>query len=155
MSIQPNSCVAGNRRAFLANAGAASAIGATMTRQADADASPRPGPPRGQGRFTRLFPMLPPFAEPGRRINRAMLELGRPGGLLDANDDLAAGPVLLIPIPTSACTIPTTRRIRPGSSFVGQFMDQLLIGKPPPAARASRIQHLPATTRDLRGRDAL
>jgi len=37
MSIQPHSSVAGNRRAFLATAGAA-AIGATMTRQADADA---------------------------------------------------------------------------------------------------------------------
>jgi hypothetical protein len=120
MSIQPHSSVAGNRRAFLATAGAAT-IGATMTRQADA--SPRQGSAARQDRFTRLFPMLPPFAEPGRRINRAMLELGRPGGLLDANDDLAAGPVLLITDPDLSLHNPNNTLDTAGVTFVGQFMD--------------------------------
>ncbi|MFL5337878.1 MAG: peroxidase, partial [Geminicoccaceae bacterium] len=67
--------------------------------------------------------MLPPFAEPGRKTNRALLELGRPGGLLDANDDLAAGPVLLITDPSLSLNNPNNSQDTAGVTFVGQFMD--------------------------------
>src|SRR4051812_10302110 len=46
--------------------------------------------------FGRLFPSLLPFAEPSRKLTAALLEFGAPGGLLDARDDLAAGPAALI-----------------------------------------------------------
>src|SRR5262245_10819991 len=41
------------------------------------------------GRFGRLF-ALPEFAKASPDLRAALVELGRPGGLLDANDDLAA-----------------------------------------------------------------
>src|SRR5262245_39524627 len=46
-------------------------------------------------RFGRIF-RLPAFAEPTPRVQAALLELGRPGGLMDANDRLAAGAEQLI-----------------------------------------------------------
>ena len=49
--------------------------------------------------FGRLFPTLPPFAKSSPSLHAALLELGRPGGLLDAADDLSAGPVRLITDP--------------------------------------------------------
>ncbi|HEX7284493.1 MAG TPA: hypothetical protein VF239_20725, partial [Vicinamibacterales bacterium] len=45
--------------------------------------------------FSRMF-HLPPFAPPTDRVRAALTELGRKGGIMDANDDLAAGPVALI-----------------------------------------------------------
>jgi Animal haem peroxidase len=38
---------------------------------------------------------LPPFAEPTPELTKALLELGAPGGLLDADDDLSVGPETL------------------------------------------------------------
>src|SRR5262245_46911234 len=49
-----------------------------------------------EDRFGRLFPELPPFAEASPQLEAALLELGKPGGLLDAQDDLDRGPVDLI-----------------------------------------------------------
>ena len=49
-----------------------------------------------EDRFGRIFPQLPPFAEPSKKLSEALLEIGKPGGIMDANDDLAAGPVALI-----------------------------------------------------------
>src|SRR5262245_15210587 len=47
-------------------------------------------------RFGRIFPKLPPFAAATDEVKAALAELGKPGGLLDAGDDLSKGPVLLI-----------------------------------------------------------
>jgi len=47
------------------------------------------------GYFGRMF-HLPKFAPPTNAVRDALMELGREGGILDANDDLAAGPVALI-----------------------------------------------------------
>ncbi len=46
-------------------------------------------------RFGRIF-KLPPFAEPSERVTAALLELGKPGGPLDARDALERGPKDLI-----------------------------------------------------------
>src|SRR4029077_12825293 len=60
----------------------------------------REEPPDGtvSGYFGRMF-HLPRFAPPTSAVRDALMELGRLGGILDANDDLAAGPVALITNP--------------------------------------------------------
>ena len=77
-----------------------------------------------EDRFGRIFPQLPPFAAPSSKLEAALLEIGKPGGLLDAKDNLAAGPVALIrgsrpqreqPLELYGHTA--------GATFVGQFMD--------------------------------
>jgi hypothetical protein len=58
-----------------------------------------PPDPALTGNFGRMFRNLPPFAPPTDAVRDALMELGRPGGVMDANDDLAAGPVALITDP--------------------------------------------------------
>ena len=77
----------------------------------------------GEDRFGRLFPGLRPFAEPSRKLNEVMLELGRPGGLLDAQDDLAAGPAQLIVDLELSRNNPNNPAHMAGATFIGQFMD--------------------------------
>ena len=58
--------------------------------------------PSGQGLpasrvdFGRLFPKLPPFADANDLVRAALLEVGQPGGIMDAGDQLSAGPAALI-----------------------------------------------------------
>src|SRR5215475_11681149 len=53
-----------------------------------------------EDRFGRIFPNLPPFFEEVTpQLLDALREVGAPGGMLDAGDDLAAGPVALIANP--------------------------------------------------------
>lgn len=54
-----------------------------------------------QGRFGRLFPMLPPFAADTPLIRGALTELGAPGGPMDAVDDLS-DPITLITDPAKS-----------------------------------------------------
>lgn len=74
-------------------------------------------------RFGRLFPQLRPFAEPSQRLNDALMDLGRPGGILDAGDDLAAGPVRLITDLGLSANNPNNPAHTAGTTFMGQFMD--------------------------------
>src|SRR5215216_7401113 len=55
-----------------------------------------PPDPALTGHFGRIFRNLPPFAPPTNAVRDALMQLGSLGGILDANDDLAAGPVALI-----------------------------------------------------------
>ena len=73
-------------------------------------------------RFGRIF-RLPPFAEPSPSIEAALLELGRPGGLLDAADPLAAGPERLITDPSLSAGNPNNPSHTAGTTFFGQFLD--------------------------------
>src|SRR6266550_1358934 len=59
-----------------------------------------------EDRFGRIFPGLPPFATPSPRLEAALRDIGKPGGLLDAKDDLLAGPVQLIVDPTLSVNNP-------------------------------------------------
>ena len=61
-----------------------------------------------RGRFGRLFPTLPAFSADTPTIRAALTEIGRPGGLMDAADDLS-DPVALVADPTGARTTRTTR----------------------------------------------
>src|SRR5262245_46466078 len=47
-------------------------------------------------RFGRIFTDLPTFVPPNDRTRAALLDIGKAGGIMDARDNLAAGPVQLI-----------------------------------------------------------
>jgi hypothetical protein len=53
----------------------------------------------------------------------ALTELGRPGGLLDARDALAAGPKALIVDPSLSAGNPNNPTHTAGTTFFGQFVD--------------------------------
>ena len=74
-------------------------------------------------RFGRMFPELPPFAIPSGKLDRALRELGKPGGIMDANDNLAAGPVLLITDAANSVNNPDNLTHPAGTTFLGQFLD--------------------------------
>ena len=76
-----------------------------------------------EDRFGRISPQLPPFAAPSSKLEAALLEIGKPGGLLDAKDNLAAGPVALIVDPALNVNNPNNDGHTAGATFVGQFMD--------------------------------
>ena len=74
--------------------------------------------------FGRLFPQLDPFFEKASSgLNAALLDIGKPGGVLDAKDDLAAGPVALIVDPALSVNNPNNPTHTAGTTFMGQFMD--------------------------------
>jgi Animal haem peroxidase len=85
------------------------------------------------GNFTRMFPDQPPFfdkldpAGATDALRDMMRDLGKLGGLLDANDALSAGPVALIADATVNGNTPPTNPDNPthtaGVTFFGQFMD--------------------------------
>jgi Animal haem peroxidase len=137
-----------SRRQFLGGVGAGLLAGAVTGGGAGgAPASARPlretggapgggwGPPGAHGgstRFGRLFPELRPFAKPSDSVRAALLEVGKQGGIMDARDDLAAGPKALIVDPTvngnptpsdPYGTNPDNPTMTAGSTFVGQFTD--------------------------------
>jgi hypothetical protein len=76
----------------------------------------------GPGTFGRIF-HLPPFGAPSPEITAALLELGKRGGLMDAHDDLAAGPVALIVDPALSRTNRDSDQHTAGLTFFGQFLD--------------------------------
>ena len=58
-----------------------------------------------------------------RRVISALREIGAPGGIMDADDDLAAGPVQLILDPGLRRNNPDNPNQTAGTTFVGQFID--------------------------------
>jgi hypothetical protein len=107
------------RRALLQGLGAAA-----LTASAGHFA-PAWGRPSAPNSFTRIFNHLPPFAEPSAKLTAALLDIGKPGGIMDAKDDLAAGPVLLIT--DLALSNNNQNAVLPngtaGTTFIGQFID--------------------------------
>jgi Animal haem peroxidase len=73
-------------------------------------------------RFGRMF-HLTPFARPTDAVREALLELGKPGGILDANDNLAAGPVALIVEAALSDDNRNNLTHTAGTTFMGQFLD--------------------------------
>jgi hypothetical protein len=66
-----------------------------------------------RGRFGRLFPSLPAFAGDVPQVREALFELGKKGGLMDANDGPGAPPN----------NNPDNETISAGFTFFGQFVD--------------------------------
>jgi heme peroxidase len=81
-----------------------------------------------EDRFGRIFPTLPPFdshiaADKRDAFTAALRDIGRPGGMLDAHDDLGKGPVALIVDPALNVNNPNNPTMTAGATFMGQFMD--------------------------------
>jgi hypothetical protein len=66
---------------------------------------------------------LPAFAPQSLKVEAALRELGRPGGLLDAADPLAAGPKALIVDLSLSANNPNNPSHTAGTTFFGQFLD--------------------------------
>ncbi len=126
------------RRQFLTRAGIAGAGGAVAGGLGlgpglldAASAAPSGCPMHGKtlpssATFGRMFPDLPPFAEDSHQLRQALLTIGEPGGMLDANDDLfgpAGGPVKLITDPALSLVNRNNPTHTAGVTFVGQFID--------------------------------
>jgi hypothetical protein len=73
--------------------------------------------------FGRLFPDLEPFAPASNGVTKSLVALAAPGGLLDAADQLSAGPVKLITDPSLSANNPDNPRHTAGTTFFGQFVD--------------------------------
>jgi Animal haem peroxidase len=74
-------------------------------------------------RFGRMFPNLPPFMTVDARRRAALVDIGRPGGMMDALDPLAAGPDQLVLDPTLSANNPNNTTHTAGTTFFGQFLD--------------------------------
>ena len=90
------------------------------------------GAPSSSEFFGQLFPKLPSFAANTSTVRSALLEVGAKGGIMDAGDDLAAGPVALISRrgvdgnPTESNRYgsnPDNPTNTAGTTFFGQFID--------------------------------
>ena len=115
------------RRRFLAGLGVGVAGALTLdTVEALAETVEGPVPNSvPDPRFSRMF-QLPAFADPqSTAVQNAMIDIGKPGGLLDAKDPLSEGPVRLITHPElSPSNIDQdVRNMTAGTTFVGQFLD--------------------------------
>lgn len=76
-------------------------------------------------RFSRMF-QLPAFADPrSTAVRNAMIDIGKPGGLMDAGDPLHEGPVRLITNPelSPRNVDQNVANMTAGTTFVGQFLD--------------------------------
>lgn len=125
-----NDAQAITRRQFLGRVGAGAAgmaalgtlgsLGIDIAERAAALGAPAGNSPLF---FGRIFPQLPPFAPASDQLINALLDIGKQGGLLDAKDDLAAGPVQLIIDPNLSLHNPDNPTHTAGTHFMGQFMD--------------------------------
>ncbi|MEO5679761.1 MAG: heme peroxidase family protein [Acidimicrobiales bacterium] len=116
-----------SRRRFLQSLGvgaAASAVtlGSPSAAAAAALGSSSPRAPGPLTTFGRMFPALPPFAAAGPALTAALLDMGRPGGPMDAGDDLSAGPMRLLNDPSLSANNPNSTFHTAGVTFVGQFL---------------------------------
>jgi len=119
-----------SRRSFLTGVGG-TAIGAGAVAAATTGPLALGGAPVGAqeaGRspavnFGRMFPNLPPFATPSTALEQALNDIGKPGGVLDAADDLAVGPIQLITDPAQSLVNRDNPTHTAGTTFFGQFLD--------------------------------
>ncbi len=74
--------------------------------------------------FGRIFERMAPFAASGRRgLEAALVDIGSPGGILDARDALERGPADLITDLSLSAHNPNNPNHTAGVTFIGQFMD--------------------------------
>jgi hypothetical protein len=70
-----------------------------------------------------MFPNLPSFATPSPALEAALNDIGKPGGILDADDNLAVGPIELITDPNQSLVNRDNPTHTAGTTFLGQFLD--------------------------------
>jgi Animal haem peroxidase len=117
-----------SRRGFLRRAGAGAGAVA-LSGSVGAGIAPRAAAARSATvetsptTFGRLFSNLRPFAAAADDVKAALVDLGKRGGLVDAADDLAKGPILLI----TDLSLSANKRNNPthtaGTTFFSQFVD--------------------------------
>ena len=74
--------------------------------------------------FGRIFERTRPFAVPGTKgLEAALVDIGSPGGILDARDALDRGPVDLIVDLSLSAHNPNNPTHTAGTTFFGQFRD--------------------------------
>ena len=121
-----------SRRTFLKGVGVG--VGAASVAGAGAGAAyAMTHPTLNPNNFSRIFPDQMPFFHDlipfgaTDQLRDALRDMGKPGGLLDAKDKLAAGPVALIADAAVNGNSPATNPDNPshtaGVTFFGQFMD--------------------------------
>ena len=99
-----------------------------------------------RGRFGRLFPTLPTFAEDTGHVRHALRELGAKGGPMDAKDDLS-DPISLITDPAKSAGNPDNPAMAAGFTFLGQFIDHDMTFDP---TSSLRRQQDPEAIRNFR-----
>jgi hypothetical protein len=112
------------RRIFITGVGAGTAGAVALGTRGVAEAVA--GPETLQtpaNRFGRMFPDLPSFLPNDQRRQDALIDIGRPGGIMDARDNLAVGPVLLITDPAQSVNNRDNPNHTAGTTFFGQFLD--------------------------------
>jgi hypothetical protein len=119
-----------SRRGFLGRVGVgAVAVGTAGAFGADPGAAaPRAAAAHARAgitqHFGRLFERMPSFAVPGKRgLEAALVDIGSPGGIMDAGDALERGPVDLITDPSLSAHNRDNPTHTAGTTFFGQFMD--------------------------------
>jgi Animal haem peroxidase len=111
-----------SRRGFIAGVGFAGAAGLVATEvglASPGEAAVAQSPQR----FGRMFSSLPAFCPATDKMRSALLMMGAPGGILDAKDNLSAGPVRLITDPSLSTNNPDNPTHTAGTTFFGQFVD--------------------------------
>ena len=98
-----------------------------------------------QGRFGRLFPALPPFADDTAKVRDGLMELGAKSGPMNAGDDLC-DPITLITDPAKSADNPDNPALTAGFTFLGQFIDHDMTFDPTSSLSASRIRSRSATS---------
>ncbi|HEX8629143.1 MAG TPA: peroxidase family protein, partial [Catenuloplanes sp.] len=103
---------------------APAAAGAAAAAPARALAAPARALATPADRFGRMFPNLLPFIPaPDDRVRLALSDMGRVGGLMDANDNLSVGPIALITDPAQSAGNRDNPTHTAGTTFLGQFLD--------------------------------
>ena len=115
-----------SRRLFLAGIGAGAAGVATLrpaAALANVITEAAGGAVRASDTFGRIF-ALAPFADLNApSLRTALMAMGQRGGVLDAQDNLAAGPVALLTDPALSANNPDNTTHTAGTTFMGQFLD--------------------------------
>ena len=105
--------------------------------------------------FGRMFPDLGPANPANDRVRAALRDIGKARGILDAADNLAAGPVALIADPALSLNNPNNTTHTAGTTFMGQFIDHDMTFDTDVAARrpdGARADSVNARTPALRPR---
>jgi hypothetical protein len=113
-----------SRRGFLTGAGSAAGALVLPTQVGAQEVQTQQALVRTRSdRFSRLFSRLPPFAEATPRVQSALNAMGAPGGLMDAKDPLAEGPIRLITNPELSPGNRDSATHTAGVTVLGQFLD--------------------------------
>jgi hypothetical protein len=120
-----------SRRGFLGKVGAGAVAVGTVGGLTAGPAEGAAGLAASPGRaginsqhFGRIFERMQPFAVIGKKgLEAALVDIGSPGGILDAGDALDRGPVDLIVDLSLSAHNPNNPTHTAGTTFFGQFMD--------------------------------